>query len=142
MKKREQKFWAVAARTFFVPLLAYFLAAQTVLMPLSRAKAYELAGLDPAYGVLCLTQETGSTHSPTEMEGEKEDTSNHPHELGCCLPGGRYVLDAPVLHVSLFEPVLEDIRFGQPVLYILPQGRAPPAITATPAQARAPPLPA
>jgi Protein of unknown function (DUF2946) len=136
MRRRGPSFWSLAARTFFVPFLAYFLAAQTILMPLSRAKASEAAGLDAAVGILCLTPDQGA--------GQNEDGSSnkHPHDLGCCLPGSRFVLDTPIVVLTGVVLVVEPARVVEKAEYILPQGRAPPAMTATPSQSRAPPIPA
>lgn len=123
----------MVARTVFVPFLAYFLAVQTILMPLSRAKANEAAGIDATLGILCLTHDADAGPDGAPLR-------KHPHDLGCCLGSVRFTLDMPiavlseVLAVEVIEPAVLAIAYERP------QSRAPPAITATPARSRAPPV--
>ncbi len=105
-------------------------------MPVAHAKAAEIAGLNAALSVLCLTGDQGSDKNDNGTD------NSHPHNLGCCLPGGRFLLDAPALVASGIVVFLAPVLIQQNVKYILPEGRAPPAITATPSQSRAPPIPA
>lgn len=136
MKRSRRQFWRLATRAFFAPLLAYFLAAQTILMPLARAKANEAAGIDAALGILCLTLDQTSGHD------EGGTPKKHGHDLGCCLPGLRFALDTPVAILSGVIDIVEPTTLVIPVVFGQQQSRAPPATTATPSQSRAPPIPA
>jgi hypothetical protein len=136
MKRSRRHFWQLATRAFFAPLLAYFLAAQTILMPLARAKANEAAGIDAALGILCLTLDQTSDHD------EGGQPKKHGHDLGCCLPGLRFAMDAPVAIIASVVDIVEPEAIITPVVFGQPQSRAPPATTATPSQSRAPPIPA
>lgn len=121
------------ARTFFVPLMAYLLAAHTVLIPVARAKTIEFAGLDRSLAVLCLTGNVDPSLQDENLPRE------HRHDFGCCLPGSRFVLDQPVAILSAIDPVIVPVRVEEPQVFVLPQGRAPPDITAPPTRSRAPP---
>lgn len=121
------------ARTFFVPLLAYALAVLSVLMPISRANAIEAAGLDRTLAVLCLAGALDPSHSRENVPQEAH------HDLACCTPTARLMLDHPVLLPDVLAPVLVPVRIEMRLEIPVPHGRAPPAITATPIQAQAPP---
>jgi DUF2946 family protein len=129
--QRRHSFWRRAARVFFIPLFAQLLIVQSMLLPLARAQAAQVAGTDAALGIIC------SSTLP-HPAGEDGGSAERVYDLGCCLLCDRFVLKAPSL-VATREPV-----FAPPVLvlraFVLPQGRAPPAITATPRQPRAPPF--
>jgi|GEM_PF-3076570 len=102
-------------------------------MPLARAKAYEAAGFEAALGVLCVTP---------AHEGEGEGDNPHPHDMGCCLPGARFSFDVPVAMLAHILAVPQRAITPRPAFYPFAQSRAPPAMTATPSQSRAPPTPA
>lgn len=133
MGKSGRTFWRLAARVFLVPVFAWLLAAQSILLPLAKAQAVTLAGGDAALSILC------SSTLPTSG-GEGDDTEPRKvHDFGCCTLAGRLDIDLPV--ATLVAPMLLDAPAAlvQNADYVQPQGRAPPAITATPSAPRAPP---
>lgn len=134
MNERRQQLWQQAVRMIFAPVFAYLLVVQSVLLPVARAKAVELAGQDAALSIIC------STTLPVPGEDGSDPTKKHVHDFGCCTLAARLMLDAPVAILSVVIPVARPEIAPYVADYTLPQGRAPPAITATPSQSRAPPL--
>jgi hypothetical protein len=136
MRKRENHFWRKAVRTFFVPLFAWVLVAQAIMLPLARAGAVERAGQDAALAIIC---------APTlPIPGETGEDSGHRqvHDLGCCTLNARHDPTPPLAVAAPPLPLSAPARVATRIAYALPQGRAPPAITAQPRSARAPPIPA
>jgi len=120
-------------RTFFVPLLAYLLVAQSILLPVARAQAVEFAGIDAALGIIC------STTLPVPNEDGSDAGKKHVHDFGCCVLCARLSLDTPAVLPTPIVFAAKPAFFVREMAYVLPQGRAPPAITATPSRSRAPP---
>lgn len=134
MTRRDTPFLRLAARMFFVPLFAWLLVAQSILLPVAKAQAAALAGGDSALTILC--------SSTLSLPGDASDdpAPKKVHDFGCCTLAGRIDLDLPVAVLSAPLPLIEPAQAEQHVAYLLPQGRAPPATTATPSAARAPPV--
>jgi hypothetical protein len=118
---------------FFVPVFAWLLVAQSVLLPRAKAHAAERAGVSGVLAVLC------SPTLPVASETGDELPPKMVQDCGCCTLATRFDLDTPVAALVTPLPLVNPALAGQPIAYVLPQGRAPPAITATPASARAPP---
>jgi len=118
---------------FFVPILAYLLVVQSVLLPVARAQAIELAGQDAALSIIC------STTLPVSGEDGSDPGKKHVHDLGCCTLCARAALDVPAVVPVAVDFPREPARIGQTLAFVPCQSRAPPAITATPTQSRAPP---
>jgi hypothetical protein len=133
MAKRSAPVWRLAARMFFVPLFAWLLVAQAILLPLAKAQAASLAGTDSALAILC------SHALPLPGDAQDDGAAKKVHDFGCCTLAGRLDLDQPLATLTAPLPLIAPAQLVQRVAYALPQGRAPPAITATPSQARAPP---
>jgi len=133
MKRGNKHFWRLAVRTIFAPVFAYLLVIQSILLPVARAKTIELAGQDAALSIIC------STSLAVPGEDGSDPTKKHVHDLGCCTLAARLMLDVPVALIVAVVPIEAPQSTTQGVEYILPQSRAPPAITATPSQSRAPP---
>lgn len=133
MSRSGAPLWRSLARSIFVPLFAWLLIAQTILLPLARAEAAVRAGGDAALSILC------SSTLPEIGETGDDRGARQVHDFGCCTLGGRLDLDLPV---AVLQPPPALPR-AEPVVatptYWLPQGRAPPDITASPRAARAPP---
>jgi hypothetical protein len=134
MSKYAAPLWRLLARSFFVPLFAWLLIAQSVLLPLVRAEAAVRAGGDSSLAILC------SSSLPLAGEAGDERGARQVHDFGCCTLGGRLDLDVPVAVLQLPLRVPEIVPSFSAVTYWLPQGRAPPDITAHPRSARAPPF--
>lgn len=132
MSKRGTSFWWLAARNFFVPVFAWLLVAQSVLLPLAKAHAAFARG-DNALAILC------SSTLPVSGDPGDDLPPKKVHDCSCCTLAGRLDLDSPVATLVAPPPLVTPAVAEQRVAYVLPQGRAPPAITATPASARAPP---
>lgn len=115
-------------------MFAYLLLAQSVLVPIARAKAAELAGHDAALSIIC------SSNLSVQGEDGAPSDKKQVHDFGCCTLAARIMLDVPALLPVLFAPVVEPVLVAHRIAFALPQGRAPPAITSTPSQSRAPPL--
>jgi hypothetical protein len=79
-----------------------------------------------------------STTLPLSGDGN-EPEGKRIHDLGCSLVCGRFVLDAPSVVLTRLPAISEPDQAIYRVPFALPQSRAPPAITATPLQSRAPP---
>lgn len=134
MQRYGQISWRLAARTLFVPIFVWILVAQSLLLPLAKARAIEAAGTDAALAIIC----TSTWPQPSGDEGGTGG-GERIHDLGCCLLCGRFVLDTPMLVSTRLPVVAAPAR--QPILIAFErlQSRAPPATTATPSQSRAPP---
>lgn len=115
-----------------MPVFAWLLVAQSLLLPLAKVRAAEATGAGYALAVLC------STTLPHSGEGD-EPEGKRIHDLGCCLVCSRFVLDAPIAVLTRFPAMPAPEQALHPAPHALPQSRAPPAITATPLQSRAPP---
>ncbi len=149
-------------RLVLLPLFAWLLIAHSVLFPLARVRALELVraledegwvrflagqalpGPPPSsqafalvsFAAPCLSGASGADSDAPAMP------LRHAHDdMGCCAPGRAPGLEVPQA-ISAAPPALIPLRSAPVrILFQLPQGRAPPAITATPAQSRAPPFP-
>lgn len=133
MSARGTPIWRLAARMFFVPLFAWLLVAQSILLPLAKAQAAERAGISGVLAILC---------SPTlPVPGDTGDDAavRQVHDFGSCTLAGRLDLDLPVASLAAPVALLVPVPPEQQAAYTRPPSRAPPAITATPASARAPP---
>lgn len=120
---------------FFVPIFAWLLVAQSILLPLAKANAAARAGADSALAILC------APNLPVPGESGQDLPPRQVHDCGGCTLASRLDLDTPVATLAAPVPLVAPVTAEQHVTYLLPQGRAPPAITATPASARAPPSP-
>lgn len=122
-----------AARIFLVPLFAWLLAAQSIALPLVRAKTVEALGADSAIHVLC------SASLPVPGDGERDGDQRQVHDFSCCTLACPVALAQPA-PVAAAPVVFPPVPVARPVLYFtMPQGRAPPASTTRPLQPRAPP---
>lgn len=117
----------------FVPVLAWLLVAQTMLLPLARAHAAQAFGVDSALAVVC------SASLPIPGVAGEDNGNRKVHDFGCCTLQSRINMDLPVALPAAPAPVVRILGVSSAVVYALPQGRAPPDITATPRAARAPP---
>lgn len=133
MSRHGTPIWRLAARMFFVPLFAWLLVAQSVLLPLAKAHAAARSGADSALAVLC------ASTLPAPAESGDDAPPRMVQDCGCCTLASRLDLDTPVATLTAPLPRVAPAVVAQPLAYTLPQSRAPPAITATPASARAPP---
>lgn len=133
MRTGGQISWRIAARMFFVPIFVWMLVAQSLLLPLARARAAVVTGSDAALAILC------SSTLPNPAGDDGGESGRGIHDLGCCLLCGRFVVDAPMLALTRLPAVLEPVRQPVRIAFERPQSRAPPAITATPSRSRAPP---
>jgi hypothetical protein len=127
--------WRPNRRLLVGLVVGYAILIQALATPFLRIKAAELARLDDALAVLCLTGD-GPDHDRT---GERK--TQHSHGLDCCLPCGRFdALDTPALVVALFhfEPTVG--QRSERIRYASPQRRAPPTALTSVLRPRAPPV--
>lgn len=126
--------WRTGRRFAVGLLVVYAVLIQALAAPFFRARAVELARLDAALAILCLTDTPADGHEPARPGLTKG------HGLDCCLPGAREIaLDAPVFLVTQLTPDLAPERVSRPLAFELPQGRAPPYALSRVLQPRAPP---
>ncbi len=125
--------WQDLARAFFVPVLAYLLAAHAVLYPIGRAHAIERAGLDQTLAVLCLTGNLNPSHSDENIP------EPHRHDLGCCTLASRLAFEPALAVIAVLEPLVVPVLVERVHSFTITQSRTPPAIIATPIQSRGPP---
>lgn len=118
---------------FFVPVFAWLLAAQAVLLPLAKAHAAQTMGTSGALAVFC------SSVLPVQGDEPQDSAAKQVHDFGCCTLASRLDLSTPVAVPSAPEPLVLVERVATRLHHAQAQSRAPPEITATPLAARAPP---
>lgn len=126
--------WRQTRRFVLALFVAYAVLIQALASPFLRAQAAELARIDGALAVICLSDGTPGGEDPGRRD------IPHGHGLDCCLPALRLLtFDAPALAASPFTFELPAEAASLRAEYALPPSRAPPAALTTVLQPRAPP---
>jgi hypothetical protein len=116
-------------------VVGYAILIQALATPFLRIKAAELARLDEALAIFCLTGDA------PDHDGPGERKTPHSHGLDCCLPCGRFdALGAPLFAVAFFRFEPAVARRSERIAYASPPGRAPPTALTSVLQPRAPPV--
>jgi hypothetical protein len=118
-------------RTVLTVAMIYLVVLTATLSPLKNV--IDLSGAYQASaGVICLSD---NDHSDNGQ-------SSHEHKSDCCVLCGRHDVASPVLGLIVDTLTIPTRLLSETVRFALFQSRAPPAVTVSSHQARAPPIPA
>lgn len=134
MANARASFFKQAVRQVLLPLFAWLLVAQSVVLPLAKANAIELRGTDAALSILCAR--AFSVPAP----GEDHSNEHHLHDQGCCTLCARAGLLPPLGLAAQLVSFEAPVRVPSLVAREGAPSHGPPPIAQRTLQPRAPPI--